>query len=210
MADDDQPAFPDDAEQRFAANLRILREREGISQVKLAREMAARGWPWRQQTVTRLENGQRMVRYGEAIALAEILGAPLDRFTRAAQEASEAEKVYKIGARLRQSYEDVAGAVCRLMGDQRAAARIRAVHAASTYEYVQKALADLAAQMEECTVDEAIAEGTRRFTELNEKGEKRGWEGGAAEPAAPNAGEPTAASGDEGETVSAPGRAGNT
>ena len=31
MTDDDQLAMPNDAEQRFAANLRFLRERQGIS-----------------------------------------------------------------------------------------------------------------------------------------------------------------------------------
>ena len=76
MTDDDQLPSPDDTEQRFAANLRLLRERQDISQVKLAQEMAARGWPWRQQTVTRVENGQRMIRFGEATALAEILHTP--------------------------------------------------------------------------------------------------------------------------------------
>jgi transcriptional regulator with XRE-family HTH domain len=204
VADDGQPAFPDDAEQRFAANLRLLRERQGISQVKLAQEMAARGWPWRQQTVTRLENGQRMIRFGEATALAEILDTPLERFTRAGPEAAEAERLAAFGARLHHLYEAVTDTVCRLLDEQRMAEKARATHAESQMEFVQEAVAVLGAQIEAYGVDKAVSEGTRRFENLHEK---RGWEGRAAVQPAPDAGEPTAASGDGGDIVGAPGRA---
>jgi transcriptional regulator with XRE-family HTH domain len=204
VTDDDQPAIPDDTEQRFAANLRLLRERQGISQVKLAQEMAARGWPWRQQTVTRLENGQRMIRFGEATALAEILDTPLERFTRAGPEAAEAERLAAFGARLHHFYETVADTVSRLLDEQRMAEQARATHSQSQMEFVQEAVAVLDAQIEAYEVDKAVSEGTRRFEKLREK---HGGEGGAAEPAAPDSGEPTAASGEEGEIVGAPGRA---
>jgi hypothetical protein len=59
--------------------------------------------------------------------------------------------------------------------------------------------------MRKCTVDKAILKGRRRFTELGEK--QDGGEGGAAGAAPENAGELEPASGDERETVSAPGRA---
>jgi FtsZ-interacting cell division protein YlmF/DNA-binding XRE family transcriptional regulator len=86
MEDDSEQAFGDDdapelTEERFAANLRAVREASGMSQGRLADEMAARGWPWRQQTVTRVENGRRMVRLGEARAVAEILKTSLDDLT---------------------------------------------------------------------------------------------------------------------------------
>src|SRR5262249_43205040 len=163
MADDDQPASPDDSEQRFAANLRLLRERHGISQVKLSQEMAARGWPWRQQTVTRLENGQRMIRFGEATALAEILDTPLERFTRAGPEAAEAERLAAIGARLHHYYDAVADIVCRLLDEQRTAEKVRVTHSQSQMEFVQEAVAVLGAQIEAYGVDTAVSEGTRRF-----------------------------------------------
>jgi transcriptional regulator with XRE-family HTH domain len=204
VTDDDQPAVPDDTEQRFAANLRLLRERQGISQVKLAQEMAARGWPWRQQTVTRLENGQRMIRFGEATALAEILDTPLERFTRAGPEAAEAERLAAFGARLHHLYEAVTGTVCRLLDEQRMAEKARATHAESQMEFVQEAVAVLGAQIEAYGVDKAVSEGTRRFENLHQK---RGWEGRAAVQPAPDAGEPRAASGDGGDIVGAPGRA---
>src|SRR5260370_21645909 len=129
VADDDQPALPDETEQRFAANLRLLRERQGISQVKLAQEMAARGWPWRQQTVTRLENGQRMIRFGEATALAEILNTPLERFTRPVSAAIEVEKIRAARARLRESCQAGPAEVVHLLDDQRTAERLQALNA---------------------------------------------------------------------------------
>jgi transcriptional regulator with XRE-family HTH domain len=206
VADDDQPARPDDTEQRFAANLRLLRERQGISQVKLAQEMAARGWPWRQQTVTRLENGQRMIRFGEATALAEILHTPLERFTRPASDANEVEKIRAAGARLRESCEAVAAAVCHLLDEQRTAERLQVLNArVQGDDFVEVALVQLRGWMRECTMDKAILKGRRRFTELGEK--QDGGEGGAAGAAPENAGELEPASGDERETVSAPGRA---
>src|SRR5208283_4617751 len=84
--DDEAPELgadetPELTEERFAANLRAVRDAAGMSQGRLADEMAARGWPWRQQTVTRVENGRRMVRLGEAKAVAEILETSLDRLT---------------------------------------------------------------------------------------------------------------------------------
>ena len=208
MADDDQPAFPDDAEQRFAANLRILRERQGVSQVKLAQEMAARGWPWRQQTVTRLENGQRMIRFGEAIALASILGVSLDRFTRPVSEAIEVEKIRAASARLRESCEAVAAAVCHLLDTQRTAERLQALNAqVRGDDFVEVALVELRGWMRECSVDRASLEGRRRFKELDEKRDDSGEGDGTADLAPENAGEPEPASGDERETVGAPSRA---
>ena len=208
MADDDQPAFPDDAEQRFAANLRILRERQGVSQVKLAQEMAARGWPWRQQTVTRLENGQRMIRFGEAMALASILGVSLDRFTRPVSEAIEVEKIRAASARLRESCEAVAAAVCHLLDAQRTAERLQALNAqVRGDDFVEVALVELRGWMRECSVDRASLEGRRRFKELDEKRDDSGEGDGTADLAPENAGELEPASGDERETVGAPSRA---
>jgi len=207
VADDDQPAFPDDAEQRFAANLRILRERQGVSQVKLAQEMAARGWPWRQQTVTRLENGQRMIRFGEAIALASILGVSLDRFTRPVSEAIEVEKIRAASARLRESCEAVAAAVCHLLDAQRTAERLQALNAqVRGDDFVEVALVELRGWMRECSVDRASLEGRRRFKELDEKRDDSGEGDGTADLAPENAGELEPASGDERETVGALGR----
>ena len=207
MTDDYQPAFPDEAERHLAANLRILREGRGISQARLSQEMLARDWPWRQQTVARVENGQRMIRLGEAIALASILGVSLGYLTRPGSEALEAEKVRAASARLREAYDAVAAAVCHMLDEQRTAERLQILNArVQGDDLVEVALVQLRMQIRECTVDHAIQEGRRRFTELGEK--PGGGEGGAARPAPETAGEPMAASEDDGEIVNAPGRAG--
>jgi transcriptional regulator with XRE-family HTH domain len=210
MTDDYQPAFPDEAERRLAANLRILRERRGISQVKLAQEMVAREWPWRQQTVARVENGQRMIRLGEAVALASILSVSLGYLTQPGSDAIEVEKIRGAGVRLRESCEAVAAAVCRLMDEQRTAKQLQVLNAAvQGDDFIEVALVQLRGWMRECTVDKAVLKGRRRFTELGEKrsGGEEGEEG-AAGPAPENARESMAASGDEEEIVNAPGRAG--
>jgi transcriptional regulator with XRE-family HTH domain len=206
VTDDDQLANPDDTEQRFAANLRLLRERQDISQAKLAQEMAARGWPWRQQTVTRVENGQRMIRFGEATALAEILHTPLERFSRPVSDASEVAKIHAAGARLRESCETAVAAVCQLLEAQHTAQRLQVLNAGvQGDDFVEVALVQLRGWMRECTVEKAILKGRRRFAELSEK--RGGREGGAAGAAPENTREPMAAFGDEGEIVNATDRA---
>jgi transcriptional regulator with XRE-family HTH domain len=101
---------PELTEQRFAVNLRAVREERGISQVRLAEEMTARGWPWRQQTVTRLETGHRMVRLGEAQAVAEILETPLDRLTMGTGETSAIEHLADLIRKARDSHQLIATA----------------------------------------------------------------------------------------------------
>jgi transcriptional regulator with XRE-family HTH domain len=206
----EDPSFasPDLAEARFAANLRILRERRRMSQEKLAQEMLARGWPWRQQTVTKIENGQRMVRFGEAIALASILGESLDHFTRPGSEAIEVEKIRAASARLRESYEAVAAAVCHLLDERRTAERLRVLNdQVQGGDLVEIAMVELRHRMRECSVDKGVLEGRRRVTELGEK--RSGGEEGGAGPAPEDAREPTPGPEDQAEPVGAPGHAGS-
>lgn len=66
---------PDDA---FASALRAERERQGITQGALAAEMKTRGHDFRQQTMARIEKGDRRVSVGEAQDLAAALGTTLD------------------------------------------------------------------------------------------------------------------------------------
>lgn len=114
MEDDrEQLALGDEApeltEQRFAVNLRVFREERGMSQGRLAEEMAARGWPWRQQTVTRVETGRRMVRLGEAKAVAEILETSLDMLTMRTDEARIIEHLADLIRKVKISYRWIAG-----------------------------------------------------------------------------------------------------
>ena len=60
-------------DRKFAEIVRTRRETAGLSQSRLADLMTGYGFPWRQQTVTPVENGERSVNIGEAAALAVIL-----------------------------------------------------------------------------------------------------------------------------------------
>jgi transcriptional regulator with XRE-family HTH domain len=120
VEDDSEQIAPDDdapelTEQRFAANLRAIREERGMSQGRLADEMAARGWPWRQQTVTRVETGRRMVRLGEAKAVAEILETSLDMLTMPTDEARVIEHLADSIRRVKVPYRLIAGATDELL-----------------------------------------------------------------------------------------------
>jgi transcriptional regulator with XRE-family HTH domain len=106
---------PELIEQRFAANLRVVREERGISQRSLAEEMAARGWPWRQQTVTRVETGRRMVRLGEAQAIAEILETSLDMLMMGTGEARIIEHLANLIRKARESHRMIAVATTELL-----------------------------------------------------------------------------------------------
>lgn len=139
-----------------------------MSQEKLALEMMARGWPWRQQTVTKIENGQRMVRFGEAVALTGIFGVSVERFTWPSQESDQTEQLDEAGAVLRRSYEAVAEAVFRLLIDQQSAERALAGSADSKYERVQKARREVAARLQEYSLDKATEEGVSRYDNRGE------------------------------------------
>jgi DNA-binding transcriptional MerR regulator len=81
----------------FAIQVRETRERLKMSQGELARQMSARGFPYYQQTVRRIEDSQRKVSVGEAKALAEILGTTIDRLTEpvSAEPVSAEETGYR-------------------------------------------------------------------------------------------------------------------
>lgn len=68
-------------ELRFAENLLRMRERRGMTQTELANELRAEGLPFHQQTIQRIENGERPVRLNEAYRIAAALGAQLEEMT---------------------------------------------------------------------------------------------------------------------------------
>jgi transcriptional regulator with XRE-family HTH domain len=120
MADDDEQDAPDDeaaelTEHRFAANLRAAREAAGMSQGRLADEMVARGWPWHQQTVTRVETGRRMVRLGEAKAAAEILQTSLDRLTWPTSDARTVELLAALTRTAKAAFSTIAKETTELL-----------------------------------------------------------------------------------------------
>jgi DNA-binding XRE family transcriptional regulator len=70
-------------EAAFVHRMKTLRERDDVSQTELAKAAAAKGLPFHQQTIQRIETGIRPVRLNEAVVLAEILGSSLDAMTQA-------------------------------------------------------------------------------------------------------------------------------
>jgi transcriptional regulator with XRE-family HTH domain len=113
--EDDAP--PELTEQRFAANLREARG--AMSQYTLAGEMQDRGWPWRQQTVARVEAGQRMVRLGEATAIAEILQVSLDRLIQPTGERNDADLLAELIDRAEGAFTETLRAAADLITARR-------------------------------------------------------------------------------------------
>ncbi|WP_016889724.1 helix-turn-helix transcriptional regulator [Mycobacteroides abscessus] len=65
-------------ERNFRDQMARLRKERGLTQTDLARQLATWGLPFHQQTVQRIENGQRPVRLNEAKLIARELEVSLD------------------------------------------------------------------------------------------------------------------------------------
>lgn len=65
-------------ERAFAGNMARLRVAQGTSQNELAKRLTARGLPFYQATVQRVENGDRSIRLDEACLIAEYFEVSLD------------------------------------------------------------------------------------------------------------------------------------
>lgn len=63
-----------DLEREFVAQMVASRRTRGMSQTKLANLLRDRGLPFHQQTVQRIETGERPLRMSEAIAIGRVLG----------------------------------------------------------------------------------------------------------------------------------------
>jgi transcriptional regulator with XRE-family HTH domain len=76
--EDTPPAFLHGAEDRFARNVKAMRELLGISQSKLAARMTAYGFKMAQSTIAKIEREEdrRPLGLGEALMLAHALGIP--------------------------------------------------------------------------------------------------------------------------------------
>lgn len=71
-----------DFDRLVGRNLRVLRTVAGLSQAELARNIEARGVQMVQQTVAKIETGQRSLRLHEAVATAEVLGVTIAQLAR--------------------------------------------------------------------------------------------------------------------------------
>jgi transcriptional regulator with XRE-family HTH domain len=70
------------ADEAFGAALRGAREASGLSQIQVAESMRERGFDFLQQTIYKIESSRRKVSVGEALALCEVVGVPLDTLVR--------------------------------------------------------------------------------------------------------------------------------
>jgi transcriptional regulator with XRE-family HTH domain len=172
--------YGESADETIGVNVRLFREEAGLSQSDLAEEMARRGIPWYQQTVGRVEAGRQQVRATELAALAEILHTSMNRFMWTGPEANATQYVYSAGTRLAQQYRTVAEAVKMLLADWHTAERVLASTEDSEYEHVQEARADVAARLEECTLDNAVGAGIWSYREMHgEAGDEEEADGAA-------------------------------
>lgn len=153
---------PDDDQLRaerkaFGANLRAVREHRGMGQRELAARMAER-FPWHQNTVTRVEAGDRSVSFFEVQALAGILRVTTDRFTWAGPEAAAIMLMSGTAGRLREAWREVADASARLHAARDAAERSAAEYRDSEYERARGAARGLGEELQGATLEGALAE----------------------------------------------------
>jgi len=165
----------EELDRRLAMNVQSLRG--AMSQDVLAAAMRARGVPWHQQTVGRIESGQQKVKLAEAVILADVLGVTLDRLTLSSPESDAMEMVISAGADLEASAGYVARFVHALLTARERAAKVLADTDAGQSPRVQALRAEAAVRLGRHTLDAAVAEGVRRYEE-HEDPENRTGRGG--------------------------------
>lgn len=75
------------------ARLRAARERVAYSQQIVTVHLALYGIDWHQTTVGKVESGERPVRLTELVALANVLGTPLDALVYGSSHTLERERI---------------------------------------------------------------------------------------------------------------------
>lgn len=78
MKEDERTTTLPKWEENFRRTMTAKRERMGISQTAMAKELQQRGLQFRQQMVQRVESGDRPLRLNEAVAVADILALDFD------------------------------------------------------------------------------------------------------------------------------------
>ena len=164
------PADPQSAAEYVGQNVRLYRDRKGISQRGLIEALATHGFTWYQQTVRRVESGRQSLKLEEAGALADILSIPVHLLLRPSSETQATEALYSARLAVIEAHEAVAAAVLALL-DSAAAAQHRAgLFDDNSSDRVKEAREEVLAAADEYDVNSAVAEGIRRY----EQGEPRG------------------------------------
>jgi transcriptional regulator with XRE-family HTH domain len=76
-------------ERNFIQQMQRLREAHGMTQTDLARQAKSHGLKFHQQTIQRIESGQRPIRLGEAHVIASIFGVHLEEMTSGERSSEE-------------------------------------------------------------------------------------------------------------------------
>lgn len=161
---------PGAVDERVAANLRRLREKQGWSQADLSARMTALGWRYHPQTVHKNENGQRKVTVGEAEALARIFGTTIDRLGWLEGEDAAVAYGEQAISLLRQAVNAVAGAVAGLHAAQAGAAvavrGLRRDSRGGSWPRVSRTADALEEELADATLENALGEGEARWDRL--------------------------------------------
>ncbi len=153
----------------FGENVRKNRERKHMSQGDIAREMTARGWPWHQSTVYKVEHGTRRTEAVEVLDLSKILGVPVDHLFWPPAEVNETAMVDSAIAMLRRTWHEMAEATTNLERARAWAGRTVAQRSGSKYQRVRDTCEELAAELGDRTLETAIGEGIYRFENPDEE-----------------------------------------
>ncbi|MDO8338441.1 MAG: helix-turn-helix transcriptional regulator [Microcella sp.] len=111
----DASPTPSAADQRFAAEVKKVRERRSMSQELVAELMRERGFRFHQATIYKIENGSRRVTVGEAEALSQVLGASLSFLIASGSEDVYADHVVKLAVRLVEQHEELATVIDEIL-----------------------------------------------------------------------------------------------
>ncbi len=116
------PRFFETSDAAFAHFFREARERRGLSQERVATDMQRMGFDFHQPTVYKIEKGLRKVTVGEAVALAEIVGEPVDSLVNRTPDTPEslANEVRRASRDLVETLEDAVGVMAVARAQQKA------------------------------------------------------------------------------------------
>ena len=139
---------PTDAEARFAARLKALRQARGMTQAELAALVADYGLNWHQTTVAKTERADRPLRLNEVQALADALRLPVLELLRGEEpafegDAAEAQRALDLAEREYMSFHSLALEFARECGE----AQGRAKAARAAMEKAQKRTMEAAERM---------------------------------------------------------------
>ncbi len=90
------PDYPTDFNRSVGQNLQVLRKAAGLSQTDLAEALSARGLPFMQQTVLKVEKGSRPLKLEEAATAADVIGVTISDLFTAPGEVSGGESLRQL------------------------------------------------------------------------------------------------------------------